>query len=384
MAPRRNLTDKGVDALKVRKTRYMVSDPGQPQHYVRVAPSGRKTFMLVTYSDTGKQIWRQIGIADEMTIEHARSEARKALRSIKLTVGGPVTFGDVAEQWLRRHVEQKGLRSHYEITRHLKRNILPLWGDKDFASIKRSDVAKLLDAIEERNSARQADYVLAIVRAIFRWYEARHDDYVSPVTPGMRRTNPKDRERARTLLDDEIRAVWNAASGPYGDLVKLLLLTGQRREKVAAMRWQDIDGDIWNIPTEGREKGNGGALTLPTEALAIIKAQERFDHNPYVFTGRGAVPMSGWNKRKRALDQVSGVSDWVLHDLRRTARSLMSRAGVKPHIAERVVGHKLQGVEGVYDRHQYAEEKAAALQSLAGLIALILNPSGKVVKLKRA
>ena len=99
-----------------------------------------------------------------------------------------------------------------------------------------------------------------------------------------------------------------------------------------------------------------------------------------MFPGRGGKQISGWSKHKLLLDKKSSVQDWVFHDLRRTARSLMSRAGVRPNIAERVMGHSIGGVEGVYDRHAYVDEKAEAVASLAGLLRLILNPpKGNVV-----
>src|SRR6185436_2182250 len=122
--------------------------------------------------------------------------------------------------------------------------------------------------------------------------------------------------------------------------------------------------------TEKREKGNAGELVLPKAALNVLdKPSEGL-----VFPGRGGKQISGWSVYKARLDKASGVSGWVLHDLRRTARSLMSRAGVRPDIAERVLGHARHGVEGVYDRHAYRDEKAHALNALASVIESILDP----------
>ena len=140
---------------------------------------------------------------------------------------------------------------------------------------------------------------------------------------------------------------------------------------------------MWTIPAEKREKGNAGVLVLPDLALEIINAQPRFISNPYVFAGQGD-HIRSWSRRKAQFDaQLEGVAPWVLHDLRRTARSLMSRAGVRPDISERVLGHVIKGVEGIYDRHAYTEEKAHALKALAGLIEKIINPpANKVVHIK--
>jgi integrase len=201
------------------------------------------------------------------------------------------------------------------------------------------------------------------------WHAARDENYSSPIVRGMRRTNPKETERKRILTDDEIRAVWNAASGSYGRLVQFLLLTAQRRDKVASMRWDDIDGKVWTIRTEKREKGNAGVLRLPTMAMEVLG--ERGEG--LVFPGRGGKAICGWSFYKTELDEASAVTDWVLHDLRRTARSLMSRSGVPSEIAERVMGHAQEGVLGVYDRHEYRDEKAEALRKLASVVRSILN-----------
>ena len=201
----------------------------------------------------------------------------------------------------------------------------------------------------------------------------------------MYRHSIKDHARTRILSDDEIRAVWTAyAPGHiYGDLLKLALLTGQRQDKVASMRWEDISIDgTWHVPNGTREKGAGGVMVLPSVALDIIKARPRFASNPYVFAGRDFY-IKGFAKLKRALDAKVPIPPWQFHDLRRTARSLISRAGVRPDIAERVLGHAIRGVERVYDRHSYRDEKAHALNALAGLIESIVNPTDNVVALRK-
>jgi integrase len=399
---RKSLSDAGVAALKPRAQRYAEPDPELRGHYVRVQPSGAKSFVVVTRDPGGKQIWATIGGADLMTVAEAREKARAAIKRVH--AGQPVfdapvkaeTFGEVAEQWLKRHVRAKGLRSEGEVTRLLKAHVYPAWEDRPFLDIKRSDVAALLDEVEDDHGGRQADYVLAITRGIMNWYASRSDDFNPPLVSGMRRTNPKERARARKLGDDELRALWKAAEsdGPFGGFVRLLLLTGQRRDKVATMRWADIaDDGTWAIPAEAREKGNAIELNLPKAAIDIIRAQPMIGDNPYVFPGRSVkgrdqACMSGWSKRKRALDarvatELPDVPQWQLHDLRRTSRSLMSRAGVPSEHAERVMGHAIAGVEGVYDVHEYRDEKAAALARLAALIERIAHPgSAQVINLR--
>jgi integrase len=170
--------------------------------------------------------------------------------------------------------------------------------------------------------------------------------------------------------------------------VRFLLLTGQRRTAVATMRWEDVSEDygVWNVANGNkRQKGTGGTLMLPKMASDILRAQPRFVDNPFVFPNTQGRSYKTYGHGKAALDKATGpLPGWVLHDLRRSARSLMARAGVRPDIAERVLGHVQPGVQGTYDRHQYREEKAHALRLLAGLIDNILRPEATKVHTLRA
>ncbi len=389
MARRKTLTDNMILKLKSARKRLTMPDPLMRGHYVRVTPKGAKSYVAVARDPGGKQIWATIGGTDVLTIAEARGQAREAIQRIKAgqpsfepPPAKPDSLKDVAESHMQRHVRAKGLRTEPEIARILKTYIYPALQDRDFEAIKRSDVTALLDTVEDGSGPRQADTVLAILSSIMRWHATRTDDYVPPIVPGMGRVDPKAKKRARVLDDEEIRNLWAAAdtSGPFGAFVKLAILTAQRRQKIASMKWADVTIDgTWNIPTEDREKGNGGALALPEVAVDIIQSQRRIGGNPYVFPGRGDRHFTGHMHRKLIFDAKVKIAPWVVHDLRRTARSLMARAGVRPDVAERVMGHVLPGVEGIYDRHDYREEKAAALAKLAGLIAMILDPPAENV-----
>jgi integrase len=389
---RKTLTDKGVAALKPRAQRYAFPDPEMRGHYVRVQPSGARSFAAVTRDSSGKQIWLNVGSADVTTIEEAREAARTALKRIKAGLPAfasppvkPDSFRSVAENWLKRHVEKEKLRTQYEIERCLNKYVFPRWADRDFVSIKRSDVASLLDQIEDQHGSRMADLVLALVRSIANWFASRDDDYVSPFVRGMRRH--QNGPRSRILSDAELRTIWKAAeaNGQFGAIIRLLLLTGQRREKLYTMKWSDAVDGVWTIATVAREKGNAGALALPAQAVAIINSQPRVGDNPYVFAaGRGNGRRRSMSRSKLAFDAtLPKMPRWTLHDLRRTSRSLLSRCGVAPHVSERVLGHAIVGIEGVYDRHRYDAEKASALQHLATLIESIVNPRDNVTPIRK-
>jgi integrase len=391
----RALSDRRIALLKPRAKRYAVPDPGQPGLYVRIQPTGSKSFCAVTPDPHGKQIWATIDTTAALKIEDARAKAREAIRRIKdglppFEAPSPraATFADVVAQWLKRHVEAKGLRTASHIRWMLNRHVLPRWGNRAFVATRRSDVAELLDEVEDRSGVRQADQVLSLVRGIANWYATRHDSYVPPFVKGMRRSSTAESARTRILDDDELRAVWAAAAdaGRFGALVKLLLLTTQRRAKIVAMRWQDISEDgVWAIPAEPREKPNAGKLKLPQRALEIIRSQPQLGDNPFVFPGRCDNHMGGFSACKLAFDAKlpPAMPGWTLHDLRRTSRSLLSRCGVPREHAERVLGHVVGGVEGTYDRHAYADEKADALVRLAALIDGIVNPRPNVLPLTK-
>jgi integrase len=378
------LTDKRLAAKRRKPERYIEADPEQRGLYVRIPPDGPIVFAAVARDPYGKQIWATLGTTADMRIDEARERAREAIRRIKdgqeaieTPKPKPESVAEVAENWLHRHVEKNKHRTAAEMRRQVDKYILPYWRDRIFVEIKRADITALLDTIEDKHGPAMADAILTTLRSIAGWVQKRNDDYAPPFVRGMRRVPIEVNNRSRMLSDDELRRVWAAAAemGQFGAFVKLLLLTAQRRDKVANLRWDDIDAKgVWTIHTEEREKGNPGTLQLPKLALDIIQAQPRFVGNPYVFAGKDGHALRRNSDSKIKLDEKCGIADWRLHDLRRTARSLMSRAGVSSEHAERVLGHAIEGVEGIYNRHSYDVEKADALRKLAVLVERIVAP----------
>jgi len=408
----KRLTEEGVNKLKPPTERQYENhyDAQVPGLVLRVNSGGSKVWHAQYYTKTSNKDGKRVTIATThklgrypiLNVKEAREKARLFLANPHkaLTQAASGSFREVAENFVKRYVEANKdrnvpLRSKPEIERCLAKYIYPVWQHLTFREIKRSDVTALLDGIEDNHGARQADVVLAIIRKMMNWFTTRDDDYVSPVVRGMHRANSNDRKRKRIIgkdegkddyNDEEFRAFWKACgdAGTFGALLKVLVLTAQRREKVATMKWDDIVDGRWTIASEAREKANAGTLKLPQAVLDIIAAQPRIAGNPYVFAGRSG-PFNSFSQRKEELDEkLPATPPWVVHDLRRTARSLMARAGVRPDIAERVLGHAIPGVEGVYDRHSYADEKADALNRLGALVERIINPpTGNVVSLTK-
>jgi integrase len=249
----------------------------------------------------------------------------------------------------------------------------------------------MLDKVEDEAGPVQADRVRAYLRKALSWYAERDDEFnlnAAFVRVGPR-ANPKERARTRVLSDDEIRIIWSALgeAGTFGALLKTLLLTAQRRDEVANMSWKEIGTDgIWTIPAERYKTKRPNFVPFSAKALATIEAQPKIEECDYVFPSLVKTPFTGFGKSKARLDKsillkmqkryqkgVEPPPNWTLHDLRRTAKTLMARAGVRPDISERVLGHVIAGVEGTYDRHSYAEEKRDALEKLAAMIEQILS-----------
>jgi integrase len=281
----------------------------------------------------------------------------------------------------------KNLRTVAERQRALTKLVYPVLGGKPINEVRRSEVSKLLDRIEDNNGPVMADRTLAYLRCVFVWHAKRDDNFRSPLVPGMTRTKASERARKRTLSDDELRTIWKAAGemqNAFGPLVRFILLTAVRRDEAAHMRYDELEGNLWTIPAS-RYKGNHEhVVPLSSAARAILEALPVIDGSKFVFTHDGKRPVGGFSKFRTRLQKDSSTNGWTLHDLRRTARSLMSRAGVPTDHADRSLGHVINGVRGVYDRHEYLCEKRYAFEALAAQIERIVNPQKNIVPLRAA
>jgi integrase len=386
--PKRNLTEEGVKRLRPPPQGKQIDyfDGVQPGLVLRCNYGGAKVWRALHYvkriSPDGKRITipttTKLGRFPTLSVKDARAKARTFLADPQkaLAQADVGSFGEIAGNWIKRHVEANKLRSQGEIERILAHYVFPRWRDRPFLEIRRGEVNDLLDYIADKHGLSQADSVLSVIRGIMSWYQAREESYSSPIVRGMIR-NKNGKSRNRILTHDEIRLVWNACDGlgKFGALTKILLLTAQRREKVATMRWDDLVDGVWSIQSEEREKGNAGVLKLPQLAVDIINALPRLHGNSYMFGFRRGQPFAAWSHWKAQLDaKLKGTPHWTLHDLRRTARSLLAEIGVADHIAEQVLGHAIRGVQGIYNRHAYSDEKAEALARLAAQVERIVHP----------
>jgi integrase len=352
-----------------------------------VTAKGHKSFVIQYRS--GRQS-RRMSLKAGLSLQEARREARKILGDVAWG-GDPLgerrkadgnSLKVIAEDYMNR--EGVKLRSAGERTRIFHNLIYPRFGSMPIGSIKRSEIVRLLDDIEENNGVFRAQSVLTVLSKLFNWHADRDDDFLSPIRRGMARIKQQEHARDRILSDDEIMAVWNATGtfpGAYGHLVRFLLLTATRREEASRMtRSEFVNGDDWIIPAARMKNKLEHVIPLSAAAKVIVRSMPRMGE--YVFTLNGRRPVNNFDQDKGRLDEASGVTNWRLHDLRRTARSLMSRARVAPDIAERCLAHKIGGISSVYDRYAYYDEKKPAFESLAALVERIVNPADKVVSIR--
>ena len=375
----KRLDDAGVAKLPVKAKRQTIPDPELRGHYIRITPNGAKSFWAVARDAAHKQIWRKVGDASDMKIGEAREQAMRMISGIRGTVlldsREAVSFEGVARSWYERIVVKNNYRSEYMTRLYLFKVIVPAFAGMNFVDVRRRHVTALLDKVEDERGARTADAVLSTISTICKWYAHRDENYETPIISGMRRQKKQGRERV--LRDHELATLWKE-DGLFGNFTKLALLTAQRKEKLSDMRWTDIVDGVWHIRADEREKGTGEALPLPPMALDVLDAQRQVIEvdNPYVF--RPAVGGGVRGKLGRAKAKFEArvpMPQWTLHDLRRTARSLMAAADVPDLVAELVLGHKQQGVAGIYNRHGYLDEKGDALTRLAARIRDIVEPA---------
>jgi len=249
-------------------------------------------------------------------------------------------------------------------------------GRMPVAEIKRGQYHRVLDRIADERGPVRADRVLAAVKRLLAWHADR-SDFVSPLTRGGRRTSIKDRARTRVLSDDELRRVWTTAEKlktPFAGFVQFVLLTATRRAEAAGLRHTELsdDGRTWIIPGSRYKNGRDTLIPLSRAAQRIIAAQPPL--GDFVFSATGERALGGFGKRKDDFDEASKVTGWTIHDLRRTARTLLSRAGISADISERALGHAIIGIRSTYDRHEYEAEKRHAFEALAAQIERIVHP----------
>jgi integrase len=391
----RGFTDIAIRNLKKGDKRKELPDPAARGLYVIVEPSGFKSF-AVRFRFDGKPKKLSLG---NISLSAARKAAAHALHEVE--EGRDPTIAKKEARAKRRAIEADTFAAiverYFQIECGLKRDgdkltfndkdrtaarrladlerlVLPTLGKRPVSEVRRSEVVAVLDNIQLENGPVMADRTLGYVRKIFNWHATRADDFKTPIVRGMARTKSSERARKRILTDDEIRKVWVNTEGPFFALIKFLLLSGARRDEAARMTWDEVKDGIWELPAERNKTKLPLLRPLSTAALAVIESQRRDDGGRYVFTNDGKTPFQNFARSKKEFDAITGTSGWVVHDLRRTARSLLSKVQVPERHSEECLGHVIGGIKGRYDQHSYFDEKRDAYDKLAALLTRIITP----------
>jgi integrase len=428
--PAVTLTDLKVKSLKPDPAgEYVQGDLQVPGLGVRVRPHGTKTYVVMKHLPGGKQTRITLGKVPllyppsegEIGLAAARELAREAIvavrrgidpaaqkrgareraRAVLLAIGfAEDSFGAIAENYIA--LETKRLARGAEVESIIRRRLLPPWGERPAAELRRRDLTKLVDEVAATGRIQAAHKVREIANRVVNWAVDRGDlEFNLLASTSRAKGGLKRSKRDRVLSPGEIRAIWAASKivGPplFGELVRALLITQQRRRDVAGMerRELDLEQGLWTIPPRSPLTGAkryktdiDHAVPLSPAAVELLKGLPVVDP-VYVFSTEPGTSFSGFSKAMRELRKLAGVEDWRLHDLRRTARTetspLKNAAGqrVGADIAERVLGHVNGGVRGIYDRYDYLDEKREALELWAARLREIVDPPpGNVVPLR--
>lgn len=384
------------------KLEHIEFDDNMPGFGLRVRNGGKRehrTYIL-QYKIGPKQRRMTLGNVAKIGLDEAQRKARKIFGKIAdgkdpanekavARTEASHTFDVIASEFLRVQQAKLKPRTFMETQRFLQKHWKPLHR-LALASISRATVAAQLRVIGRDHGLVSADRARAALSAFFTWAMGEGLAEANPVI-GTNKAAGEIKARDRVLTDKELATVWNGVlENDYGCIVRLLILTGCRRDEIGSLRWSEINKEARLIVLPGERTKNGRTHEVPLSkvALEIIGSIPHRVNRDFVF-GEGKGGFSGWSKAKAALDAQLGLKPWRLHDLRRTASTRMGDVGIQPHIIEAVInhvsGHKA-GVAGVYNRSTYANEKRAALDALSNYVMVaVANADGSnVQRLKRA
>jgi len=385
--PRIRLTKSAIDALPTPKSDAVYWDSGCPGFGVKVTPKGRKVFVvLYRTGGAGSKLRKYtIGPYGRVTLHQARLAAQKVFaaklegrdlaaekRERKRRVVAD-RVEDLLESFIAQRLSQN--RSAGEIARLLRREVGKPWAGRSIHEISKRDVVEAISAIEQRGAPLAANKTLKSIKTFLRWCVGRA---VLDQSPAEGVPLPaKEVARDRVLTDEELARVILAAreiGDPYGGIVELLALTGQRREEVARMTWDEVDlgQRVWTLPRSRTKNGKEHLVYLSEQSMGVLMRANK--DVLLVFSVRPK-PFNLFSTAKSRLDQLSGVTGWRLHDLRRTGVSGMARLGIAPHIADKILNHQsgtISGVAAVYQRHEFLAERSEALERWGAHVARIV------------
>ncbi|ESY85773.1 DNA integrase [Mesorhizobium sp. LNHC220B00] len=414
-------------------------DAALPGLYLVIQPSGVKSWALryrfagspkkltigPVLTERSEPIRGELPLGAAMTLVEARSAARTALQAIaegkdpskakkvskalQALAGDKDTVKVLGESFIDRYAKPRN-RSWAEVERQFKVEINPVFGDLRAKDITKRQVLDLLDGIIDRGSPVTANRVFASLRKFFSWLVDRDVITASPCAGVKMPTAEKSRERV--LSDDELRLFWKATGAldyPFGPMFRLLLVTGQRREEVSGMTLKEIAlgaDAVWTLPGARVKNGIEHTVPLSTMATEIIEGLPKIGKKGFVFTTTGATHVTGYSRSKDRLDAkmlemmrsdaqergedqeaVKAIPHWTLHDLRRTVASRLAGLNINLPVIEKLLNHgsgTFAGIVGVYQRHEFKDEKRRAMNAWADYLGALFNdqPATNVLQMK--
>ena len=372
---KRKLTTKFIEGQKPSPSKRLdFRDELMPGLVLRISTSGTKTFCLHKRIN-GKMRRLTIGRFGVVSLAEARERVRQVLYEIEtgrfedrtgIEVEAKRTLGDVIPDYIEKHA--KVHNRDWKRKEALLAKFTTLHG-KRIGEIKRADVVKACDVIG-KTAPVSANRALAHLKHLMSWCVESGIIDASPIS-GMK-PRAKEQPRERVLTDDELGALWAVCGDegyPFGDCMKLLMLSGQRRAEVAEMRWSEIDLErsLWTLPSQRAKNGRQHTVPITDAMLDVLRRVPRFLGSDYVFTTTGKSPVSGFGRLKDRLDRAlpESTKPWIIHDLRRTMSTNMAMLGVPQPVTEALLNHKtgvVSGVAAIYNVYSYADEKREALE----------------------
>jgi integrase len=387
---------------------------------LRVTAKGARSFILMYRAGKGRAApLRKVTIGpfgSPWTVETARTEAKRLLGEVaagrdpagvkaekravqKAGVEAKDSVRAAVKEWIKR--DQAGNRTVGEVQRIMDRQVLPVWGDRSLASIRKRDVIELVDGIADRGAKVAANRALAYTKRFLSWCADR--DMIDARPAAAVKKVAKETKRDRVLDDAELVEVWRGVEGmiePFEAGIRLLILTGARRSEIFEAAKAELVAGAIRLPKERAKNDEGRLIHLSPPALAIVEALPEFAGTQWLLTLDGEHPYSNFGYAKEALDRlihrerrkaagndVKPMEPWRFHDLRRGVATGLQRLGVRLEVVEAVLGHtsgSRAGIVGVYQRHQFVDEAREALNLWGEHMARLLAPKpAKVVPMRR-
>lgn len=371
---KRKLTSKFIANHKPDPSQRLdIRDELIPGLVLRISSSGTKTFCLHKRIN-GKMRRLTIGRFPVISLAEARERVRQILYDIEtgkfeertgLEIASKPTLGEVIPEYIEKHAKVHNDDWKNKSSLLAKFTVLH---EKRIDEVKRADVVNACDVLS-KSAPVSANRALAHLKHLMNWSIDRGYIEASPIA-GLKPLT-KETPRERYLSDSELKALWVACDVegyPFGDCMKLLILSGQRRAEVAEMRWSEIDFEkrLWTLPSQRAKNGRQHTVPITDAMLEVLRGVPRFLKSDFVFTTTGKSPVSGFGRLKKRLDRAlpENAEPWIVHDLRRTMSTNMAMLRIPQPITEALLNHKsgvVSGIAAIYNVHSYADEKREAL-----------------------